>query len=68
LKTVETLKFIWAIHMSFLMPSGLADDGLIRKADPVVSANVAPDEQPNQMRWPREKPMQDPITSKTPKR
>ena len=46
--------------MSFLVLSGLADDGLIRKAGSVVSANVAPNEPLNQMKWPREKLVQVP--------
>ncbi len=37
---------------------------ITRKADPVMSVNVAPDEPPNQMRWLREKPVLLPIISK----
>ncbi len=47
--------------MSFLVPLGLADDSLTREADPAMPA----DEPLNQMKWPREKPMQVPIASKT---
>ncbi len=40
---------------------------ITRKADPVVSVNVAPDEPPSRMRWLREKPVLLPIISKIPK-